>query len=190
MSTVPPPRRFAIEAVENLIRWCDDDPHREGLKETPDRVLRALLEMTNGYDQKPEDLFKEFECRYDGMVVVRNIEFTSLCEHHMMPFTGFAHVGYVPAGKVVGLSKIARLVDVFAHRLQVQERMTRQIAEAIATHLKPVGCGCVVEAKHGCMSCRGVRKSEAEMQTDSLFGSFKDDPSARAEFLSSCFRRD
>lgn len=180
-------RSEGLQAVRGLIAWMGDDPDREGLKETPDRVLRALLEMTAGYGHDPKELFKEFEVRYTGMVIIRSIEFASLCEHHLIPFTGFAHVGYVPSGKVVGLSKFARLVDLFARRLQVQERLTEQITDAIQENLKPIGCGCVIEAKHGCMSCRGVHKSEAVMVTDSLRGSFRDGP-VRAEFLSSCFR--
>ncbi len=177
------------DAVRQLILLAGDDPTREGLKDTPARVIRAYKEMFAGYTQNPDDLLKEFEVQYDGMVVVTNIDFCSVCEHHMMPFAGVAHVGYVPNGKVIGLSKLARLVDIYARRLQVQERLADQIVAWLDKSLKPLGCGVVIHAQHGCMTCRGVKKQNATMQTDSLRGSFKTDAQARSEFLLSCMRR-
>jgi GTP cyclohydrolase I len=177
------------QAIRHLISITGEDPDREGLKDTPDRVIRAYKELFAGYQVDVPALFKEFEVAYDGMVVVGPIPFVSTCEHHLMQFWGHVHVGYIPEGRVVGLSKMARLVDAYARRLQVQERLTRQVAEAMATHLKPKGCGCVVVARHGCMCFRGVQKSEAEMTTDSLFGAFKDDARTRSEFLMSCHRK-
>lgn len=173
------------DAVTRLLEYVGEDPTRDGLIDTPARVVRALAEMTDGYRVDVEALLtRTFEDRCDEMVVVRDIEFTSLCEHHVLPFVGTASVGYVPRDRVVGLSKIARLVDVFAHRLQVQERMTVQIAEALQTHLAPLGVGVIVTARHSCMSCRGIRKASAEMVTSSMLGVFRDKPEARTEFLS------
>lgn len=181
-----PRRQEILDAVRTLIRCCGEDPDDEGLRDTPDRVHRSILEMTAGRGHTPENLFKQFTVEYGGMVVVRKIDFVSLCEHHLMPFSGYACVGYVPNGKVVGLSKLARLVDLYAKRLQIQERMTEQITNAMEQHLKPFGCGCIVEAQHGCMSCRGVKKAEALMVTESLRGSFKTDALARSEFIAAC----
>lgn len=173
------------DAVIRLLEYIGEDPNRAGLKGTPERVIRAFAEMTDGYKIDPNSILTtRFEERCDEMVVVRGIEFTSLCEHHLLPFVGVATVGYVPNKDVVGLSKIPRVVDAFAHRLQVQERLTIQIAETIDECLSPLGVGVVIEARHSCMGCRGVRKPSAEMVTSSLLGVFRDKPEARAEFLS------
>jgi len=181
-----PTQKQAEEAVKTLIRWAGDDPAREGLAETPERVLRAYGEFFAGYDSDPQEIlsttFTEVE-NYDEMIVLRDIEFTSHCEHHMVPFTGVAHVAYLPNDKVVGLSKLARLVDAFARRLQIQEKMTAQIANALNDFLKPKGVAVVVEATHQCMTARGVRKKGATMQTSRMIGRFRKDPRTRQEFF-------
>lgn len=171
--------------VLRLLEYLGEDPTRPGLLDTPMRVVRSLVEMTSGRDTDIEEILSTtFEEQCDEMVLVRNVEFTSLCEHHLLPFTGSADVAYIPSdGKVVGLSKLARLVDAFAQRLQVQERMTREIADALVDHLDPLGVGVVVRAHHSCMGCRGVKKPSAEMVTSAVRGVMKDDPRARAEFL-------
>ena len=173
------------DAVVRLLQHLGEDPNREGLLDTPKRVVKALAEMTEGYHQDPASILSTvFDEQHDQMVVLEGIEFTSLCEHHMLPFVGTATVGYIPNGRVVGLSKLARIVECFARRLQVQERMTDQIADAITEQLHPRGVGVVIRAHHSCMGCRGVRKPAALMTTSSLAGLIKDDPAARAEFLS------
>lgn len=174
-----------MAGVVDLIRVIGEDPTREGLADTPRRVVDAWREMCDGYNTDIGELLsRTFPDKSDEMVIVRGIEFVSLCEHHMLPFTGRASVGYVPSiDRVVGLSKIARLVDAFAHRLQVQERLTMQIAAALEEHLAPVGTGVVIAATHSCMSCRGARKAGAEMVTSSLHGVIRYDDKARAEFL-------
>lgn len=175
--------------VREVLNAIGEDPNREGLKETPARVVASWKELFSGYSVSPNDvgeLLKTFEDGAGGcdeMVVVKGIEFYSMCEHHMLPFVGVAHVGYLPDGKIVGLSKLARLVNVYARRLQVQERMTSQIVRSLEWHLKPRGAGCVVEARHLCMACRGV-KSDSVTITSKLLGAFKDDPKTRGEFLS------
>lgn len=171
------------DAVTRLIEFVGEDPNREGLADTPGRVLRAYEELTAGYQVNVADLFRTFTETCDEMVMVRDIEFTSLCEHHLLPFTGTATVAYIPNQKVVGLSKLARLVDAYARRLQVQERMTGQIAQAIQEHLQPGGVGVVVRARHACMACRGVKQPTAEMVTSAVLGALRDKPAARAEFL-------
>lgn len=179
----------AEEAVRFLLAYIGEDPTRNGLVDTPARVVRALKEMTSGYKEKPEEILsKVFEESYDEVVIVRDIPFSSLCEHHMLAFSGTCDIGYVPAKDkgVVGLSKLARLVDCFSKRLQVQEKLTRQIAEAIQQHLEPVGAAVVIRATHGCMSCRGVKKSGVTMLTSVMLGCFRDQSSARSEFLSLC----
>lgn len=175
----------AEAGVALLLTHIGEDRGRPGLIDTPARVVRAMLEMTDGYLIDPGELLATtFDEPCDEMVVVRGVAFTSLCEHHLLPFVGTAAVGYLPASaRVVGLSKLARLVDCFAHRLQVQERMTEQIASAIDEVLEPLGAGVVVEARHSCMGCRGPRKPEAVMVTSAMRGAFKDVPAARAEFL-------
>lgn len=176
----------ARQGVRALLRYLDQDPDAPGLADTPARVLRAYRELCQGYQVDPAALLAvSFPEDTDGLVVVRGVEFTSLCEHHLLPFMGTATVGYLPGpGRgVVGLSKLARLVDCYAQRLQVQERLTRQVVDALVEHLEPVGAGCVVHATHLCMSCRGVRKREAEMVTSALAGVLREEPDARAEFL-------
>lgn len=158
---------------------------KRSIENTPDRFIKALFEQTKGYQDNPEDILtRTFDQSFDEMIIVRDIDFTSLCEHHLLPFIGRAHVGYIPSsGAVVGLSKIPRLVDCFANRLQLQERMAVEIADALETHLNPLGVGVILEAQHQCMSCRGVKKQNAKMVTSVLRGNIKSDPSARAEFL-------
>lgn len=182
-----PSRKDAENAVRTLIRWAGDDPAREGLRDTPARVARAYEEFFSGYEADPAALlkrtFKDVE-GYDEMIVLRDICFSSHCEHHMVPFTGRAHVAYIPKKKVLGISKIARLVDVYAKRLQIQEKMTAQIAGTLNDILKPHGVAVVVEATHMCMTMRGVQKTATVMQTSHLLGSFRDDPRTRQEFFS------
>lgn len=175
------------DLFRQLLGQLGEDPDREGLRETPSRAARAFAEWTSGYGQKPEDILKTFGDgaeNYDEMVFQGNIAFYSLCEHHMAPFFGTAHVAYIPNGKVVGLSKLTRLVDIFARRLQVQERMTRQIAEALSENLKPLGVAVVLRARHLCMESRGVRKIGTHTTTSAVLGVFKDKPEVRAEFFS------
>ena len=171
------------EAVETLLKTIGEDPNREGLRDTPKRVVKALKEMTAGYDLAPEDvLTTTFGESYDEMVVIKKYPFVSLCEHHMLPFAGVAKVGYIPVDHVVGLSKLGRLVDCYARRLQIQERLTNDIGEALDKHLNPLGSAVVLTATHECMAHRGVNKS-AEMVTSYLSGLFRTD-AARNEFLS------
>jgi GTP cyclohydrolase I len=173
------------DAIRTLIAELGEDPDRAGLAETPDRVQRMYAELTDGYLTDPETLLNgaAFEVDYDEMVVVRDIEFYSLCEHHLLPFFGRAHVGYLPNGRVIGLSKIPRIVDMYAHRLQVQERMTQQVATFLMDRLDPKGVACVVEATHLCTVMRGVRKQEATMVTSAMLGTFRADARTRTEFL-------
>jgi GTP cyclohydrolase I len=174
------------EAVRTLLVELGEDPDREGLARTPDRVRRMYAELTEGYHTDPDALLNgaAFDVDYDEMVVVRDIEFFSLCEHHLLPFFGKAHVGYLPRGRIIGLSKIPRVVDMYAHRLQVQERLTQQIAEAIQEHVEPIGVGVVVTATHQCMTIRGAKEDmDAKMTTSALLGVMRDSPDARAEFL-------
>jgi GTP cyclohydrolase I len=182
----------ARSAVKTLLRYIGENPEREGLLETPDRVCRAWIEMTEGYGLSAEQVLSTtFEGNSDEMIVLKDIEFTSCCEHHLLTFSGRAHVAYLPAhGRIVGLSKLARIVDVYAKRLQVQERMTQQIASAIAKELAPAGVAVVIEGQHSCMCVRGVRKQGASMLTSSLQGVFRDNSATRAEFMSLISRRD
>ncbi|MFM7283381.1 MAG: GTP cyclohydrolase I FolE [Planctomycetia bacterium] len=187
-----PSRAEAEAAVRTLLAWAGDDPAREGLLDTPKRVAKAFDEFFAGYRQDPEEFlrrtFEETE-GYDEMVLVRNITLHSHCEHHMVPFIGRAHVAYLPDRRIVGLSKLARVVDLYSRRLQVQERLTVQIADAIDSVLKPRGVAVVIEAKHQCMSLRGVRKPCADTVTSRMLGSFREDPSTRREFLAMIRRR-
>lgn len=175
------------DAVARLLAFIDPDPGRDGLRDTPARVVRAMVEMTGGYHLDPAKILsRTFDQTYDEMVIVRRVDFTSMCEHHLLTFTGEATVAYIPGEGdrgVVGLSKLARLVDCFAMRLQLQERMTLQIADALEAALEPRGVGVLVKAHHSCMGCRGVRKPRAEMVTSRLTGIIKDDAAARAEFM-------
>jgi GTP cyclohydrolase I len=176
----------AEEAVRTLLRWAGEDPKREGLLETPKRVAEAYRDWFSGYTIDPREyLQRTFEemAGYDEMVVLRDIEFESHCEHHMAPIIGRAHVGYLPTSKVVGISKIARVVDVFARRFQVQEKMTAEIARCINDVLKPRGVGVVIEAVHECMTTRGVHKRGVSMITSKMLGSFRSDARTRSEFL-------
>lgn len=176
----------AEEAVETLLRAMGEDPERDGLRETPRRVVKALLEMTAGYDESPADILsKTFAEHSDELIVLRGIDFHSMCEHHLLPFQGVAHVGYLP-GKVVGISKLARLVHCFARRLQIQERMTQQIADAVATHLEARGVGVIIAAHHLCMGCRGVKLPATQLITSSMLGTLRSDPNTRSEFLRLC----
>jgi GTP cyclohydrolase I len=176
----------AQEAVRLLLRWAGDDPHREGLRDTPTRVVRAYRDWFSGYLSDPADYlrrtFEEVE-GYDEMIVLRGIEFESHCEHHMAPIIGRAHVGYLPTNKVVGISKLARVVDGYGRRFQVQEKMTAQIARCIDEVLKPRGVGVVIDASHQCMTTRGVHKRGVSMVTSKMLGAFRDDARTRAEFL-------
>ena len=182
-----PPRAEAEAAVRTLIRWAGDDPAREGLRETPSRVVDAYREWFSGYGDDPEDLLQRtFEevAGYDEIVLLRDIRFESHCEHHMAPIIGRAHIGYLPRHRVIGISKLARLVEVFARRLQIQERMTAEIANALERVLKPHGVAVVVEAAHTCVTTRGVHKSTATMVTSRMLGVFRDRPETRNELLS------
>ena len=172
-------------AIIDILKAIGEDPNRQGLEKTPYRVGKMFEELTVGYHQDPQKIINKamFDVKYDEMVVVTNIEFYSLCEHHMLPFFGVVHVGYVPKGKVVGLSKIPRIVDMFSRRLQVQENMTQQIADILQDNLNPDGVGVVTEGYHMCMMMRGVEKDKAKMITSAMIGSFKDDEKTRAEFL-------
>lgn len=179
-------RPAAEDAVATLLRFIGEEPERDGLRDTPARVVKAWREMTAGYAEDPaEILSRTFDETSDEMVILRGISFYSTCEHHLLPFYGQAVVGYLP-GKVVGISKLARLVECFAKRLQVQERMTRQIAEAVEQHLDARGVGVVLRAHHLCMGCRGVRQEETEMVTSSMLGTLRTDAASRAEFLRLC----
>jgi GTP cyclohydrolase IA len=179
------PGRQIPEAIRTLLAELGEDPARAGLVGTPDRVRRMYAELTDGYRTDPDTLLNDasFAVEYDEMVVVRDIEFYSLCEHHLLPFFGKAHVGYLPRGQVIGLSKIPRVVDMYAHRLQVQERMTQQIAGFLMERLDPKGVGCVIEATHLCTVMRGVKKQAATMVTSSMLGTFRRDARTRSEFL-------
>ena len=183
----PKPKRPdpIAELVESLLSELGEDPERAGLEGTPDRVSRALRELTDGYGVEPEEVIADaiFEQDYDEMVLVKDVTFYSLCEHHLLPFFGQVHIGYLPKGKVVGLSKIPRLIGVYAHRLQIQEQLTRQIAEALNRAVEPNGVGVVIEARHLCMEMRGVEMPGGRMITSCLLGAFRDDPRTRAEFL-------
>ena len=174
------------ELLEELLVRLGEDPERDGLVRTPERMERALQYLTRGYQQDAEKILKDalFDVSYDEMVIVKDIEMFSLCEHHMLPFFGKVHVAYIPNGKVIGLSKIPRLVDIFARRLQVQERLTTQIAETIQRAIEPQGVGVVIEARHLCMMMRGVEKQHSAAVTSSMLGVFRDCQETREEFLS------
>ena len=181
-----PTREDAEEAVRTLIRWAGDDPSREGLRDTPARVARAYDEFFRGYSLDPEEVLRrtfEETGGYDEMVLIRDIEVESHCEHHMVPIIGKAHVAYIPDKRVVGISKLARVVDIFARRLQIQEKMTVDIASTIDRVLQPQGVAVVIEARHQCMTTRGVHKPGAGTITSHMLGAFRDDPSTRREFL-------
>ena len=182
-----PTRKEAEEAVRTLLRWAGDNPLREGLLETPKRVTKAFGEWFAGYEINPEEIlartFEEVE-GYDEMVVLRNVRFESHCEHHLAPIIGRAHVAYLPDRRVVGISKLARLVDAYGKRLQIQEKLTAQIAKTLDDVLQPKGVGVVIEASHGCMTTRGIHKSGLTMVTSQMIGAFREQSSTRREFLS------
>jgi len=182
-----PTEKEVHDAVRKLLLWAGDDPDREGLVGTPDRVARAYKEFFAGYEQDPEEIlrttFEEVE-GYDEMVLVKDIGVESHCEHHMVPIIGRAHIAYIPNNRVVGISKLARVVDIFAKRLQIQEKMTAQIANSIENVLKPKGIAVVIDASHQCMTTRGVNKPESSTVTSAMRGVFKDNPRTRNEFLS------
>lgn len=173
------------DLVREIIVRVGEDPRREGLEETPARVAKAYAQITRGYQEDPEALLKKalFTVNYDEMVIVKDIEMFSLCEHHMLPFFGRVHVAYIPNGKVIGLSKIPRLVEIFARRLQIQERLTMQIAETIQKTIEPQGVGVVIEARHLCMMMRGVEKQHSAAVTSSMLGCFREEQETRSEFL-------
>ncbi|MCA1406789.1 GTP cyclohydrolase I FolE [Ensifer sp. IC3342] len=181
-----PTQKEAEEAVRVLLRWAGDDPEREGLKDTPGRVVKAYKELFGGYELAAEDVLgRTFEevAGYDDMVLVKDIPFFSHCEHHMVPIIGKAHVAYMPNGRVLGLSKIARVVDIYARRLQTQETMTAQIAKAIDETLAPRGVAVMIEAEHMCMAMRGVQKQGSTTLTTTFTGSFQTDPAEQARFM-------
>lgn len=173
------------EMYQRLLVEIGEDPEREGLVKTPSRAAEAMRFLTKGYAQDVKEVLNDavFTEAYDDMIIVKNIEFASLCEHHLLPFIGVCHVGYLPAGKIVGLSKIARLVDVYARRLQVQERLTHEIAHAIEEAIEPRGVAVVMEARHLCMMIRGVEKQTSKMVTSAVFGAFREDRRTRGEFM-------
>jgi GTP cyclohydrolase I len=181
-----PSQQEAEDAVRTLLRWAGENPNREGLIDTPGRVVRSYRELFAGYDVDPraylERVFEEVG-GYDELIVLRNIRVVSFCEHHMLPVTGFAHVGYLPSKRVVGISKLARVVHGFSRRFQIQEKLTADIAKAIDEILKPRGVGVVIQAEHSCMTMRGVNSPEASLSTSHLIGAVRTDPKTREEFL-------
>jgi len=172
---------------QNIVRqlqYIGEDPSRQGLKETPDRVVKSWDELFSGYHEDPADVFKIFDDeKIGGMVYLKNIEFYSMCEHHLLSFSGVAHIGYIPDGPVIGTSKMARLLDIYARRLQLQERIGEQVTDALMEYLKPIGAACIIEAKYLCMACRGVKKQHSIMGYSSMKGAFLNDARARAEFI-------
>jgi len=172
------------DKIRDIIAYLGDDPTREGLIETPKRVVNAWRELFSGYNQDPKKVCKTFESPIDEMIILKDIEFFSTCEHHMIPFYGRVHIGYIPNGRIIGVSKLARIVEIYSRRLQIQERMTKQIAEAIIECLEPKGIGVIVEGVHLCMRARGVAKQNSVMVTSVMLGCFKENESCRQEFLS------
>jgi len=171
------------DKIREFIDFIGDDSEREGLSETPSRVVKSWNELYSGYDANPKDVFKTFENEgFDSMVICKNIEFYSMCEHHMLPFYGKAHIAYIPDEKIIGLSKLARLTDIYSRRLQNQERLTDQIAKTLMGNLNPKGTGVIMEGKHFCMMSRGVQKQNSSMVTSSLYGIFRDDD-VKQEFI-------
>jgi GTP cyclohydrolase I len=173
------------EKIRDILYWIEEKPDREGLKDTPDRVVKSWETLYGGYKMKPEDVMKTFSVPdgCDEMILLKDIEFYSTCEHHMLPFFGKAHIAYIPDQKVIGVSKLARILEIYARRLQIQERLTNQITGAIMKHLGAKGAACILEAQHFCMTSRGVQKQNSKMVTSSLIGAFREKPEARAEFL-------
>jgi GTP cyclohydrolase IA len=173
------------ESIREILAFVGEDPQREGLRKTPERVANMYEFLTKGYHEDVEAVLNKavFTERYSEMVIVRDINFFSLCEHHLIPFYGKCHIAYIPKGKIIGLSKLPRIVEVFSRRLQVQERLTQQIADTLFSHLKPLGVGVVMEARHLCMMMRGVEKQDSVATTSAMLGSFRDDVKTRSEFL-------
>lgn len=174
--------------IKNLIKLIGEDPEREGLKETPSRVLKSYKELFKGYKCNPKSIFKTFDGeKIGGLIYLKQVEFYSFCEHHLLPFYGTANIGYIPNGRVIGISKLARLLDIYSQRLQIQERITEQVTESLMKHLHPLGAACITEAKHLCIACRGVKKQHSIMGYSSFKGVFLDDShegvAARNEFL-------
>ena len=183
---IKPTHEEVKEAVKTLIKWAGDDPDREGLIETPDRVIKAYENFFAGYNNDPREILsKEFQevDGYDEMIVLKDIRLESHCEHHLVPFIGTAHIGYIPKNKVVGLSKLARVVEVFSKRLQIQEKLTAQIANSIDEVLQPKGVGVIIEASHLCISTRGIHKTDSRMETSRMLGIFRNNSDTRREFL-------
>lgn len=175
----------SIDMMKKIIRQIGDDPEREGLRHTPDRIIQSFKELYSGYSAEPiADLFTTFmnDC-YDEMVLLKNVEFYSMCEHHMLPFFGKAHIAYIPKDKIVGISKLARLLEIYTRRLQIQERIGFQVTNAITAYLAPLGAACILEAQHFCMISRGVQKQHSIMITSSLTGVFLEKPEAREELI-------
>ena len=186
-TNTPPTRSEAEQAVRTLIRWMGDDPTREGLIDTPKRVIKSYAELFSGYTQDPSEILERTFEETDGygdIVLLKDIRVESYCEHHLIPITGVAHVAYIPENRVVGISKLARTVELFSKRLQIQEKLTSQVANAINDTLKPKGVAVLIEAEHGCMTTRGVHKPGVNMVTKTLLGCFKENPDLRTEFLS------
>ena len=172
------------ENITRILQYIGEDPSREGLRDTPNRVVKSWDKLFEGYNKDPKDIFTCFESDgYNQIVLLKNIEVFSTCEHHMLPFFGKAHVAYIPSGKVIGISKLARLVDIFARRLQIQERIGEQVTDALMEYLNPMGAACIIEAKHMCMTMRGVEKQNSIMTTSSLKGVFLNDSSAKNELI-------
>lgn len=186
MTVSKPTRSEAEDAVRTLIRWAGDDPEREGLADTPGRVARAYEEWFDGYEQEPSEfLLRTFTETggFDEIVILRGIAFVSFCEHHIAPIIGQVHIGYLPDKRIIGISKLARLVDAYAHRLQLQERLTAEIADILQHVLQPRGVAVVIDALHHCMTTRGVHKARASMVTSRMLGAFRDNPATRQEFM-------
>ena len=180
-------REDAIEAVETIVRFVEgcEGPLREGLSKTPERVVQSYVEVFSGYNQDSQEILDStFNAEgYDGIVLLRDMEFHSTCEHHLQPFSGRGHIAYIPVDRIVGISKLARLLDMHSRRMQNQERITKDVADDIEKHLNPLGCAVILEAQHGCMRCRGVKKQNAVMTTSAMRGVFFDKPEARTELL-------
>ena len=178
-------RKEAEKAIKTILGYIEEDPSREGLEDTPSRVVNSWDEIFSGYHQNPKEVLSStFNGEgYDGIVLLKDIEFHSICEHHLQPFTGSAHVAYIPTDRIVGISKLARIVDVHSRRLQNQERITKDVADDLEEHLSPLGCAVIIEATHGCMRCRGVKKQNATMTTSAMRGVFFDKPEARSELM-------
>jgi len=184
MSYCNPSEWAMLQNIANQISYIGDDPRREGLEETPERIIRAWSEIFSGYHKDPADIFKTFSAGgYDEIVLLKDVELFSTCEHHMLPFYGKAHIAYIPDGKVIGISKLARLLDIYAKRLQIQERIGQQVVGDLMTFLRPKGAACIIEATHLCMRMRGVEKQNSIMTTSSVAGAFYNDHRARYELM-------